>query len=377
MKKTVIRTMGLLCAGALLMSGCSMPGGGGPLQESSPQPGAEEGSGSEEGPGSEAGAGEETPSPAPQEKEENQYFLDPDTGEPYDEAAMDLIKYNIYVDLNNCIVDVMEDVDYYYSAVDFAEEFAMLEDAGLDYGYEIRSISTDPIYYAEKVTGLKPEYEELDALTEQILESMRPLVGAFNDIQDLADGGYTGKNLSDSAGEKAREYHQVVWQYAEEFYTLAYSYMDAMGRLADARIQEEEAQMLAEGRVITYNASHIITLARSMLDMAQEQGVSDENLTDLDLTGIEPLFEELTAAIDAFEEGIKDDAQVEKEGISSLIITYSLRLDYLKSGFEAMIRQVKSGEPLEDPSAGDLGSLSNIYEKLSYCVDSYNSLFVG
>ena len=53
---------------------------------------------------------------------------------------MDLIKYNYYVDLNNEIVEVFEDINNYYQVVDYTEEFALLPDSGLTYGYSIYSL---------------------------------------------------------------------------------------------------------------------------------------------------------------------------------------------------------------------------------------------
>ena len=37
---------------------------------------------------------------------------------------MELVKYNYYVDLNNDILDVLDDIDAYFLVVDYAEEFA-------------------------------------------------------------------------------------------------------------------------------------------------------------------------------------------------------------------------------------------------------------
>ena len=43
---------------------------------------------------------------------------------------MDLVKYNYYVELNNDILDILDDIDYYFEVVDYAEEFALLPDTG-------------------------------------------------------------------------------------------------------------------------------------------------------------------------------------------------------------------------------------------------------
>ena len=54
---------------------------------------------------------------------------------------MDLIKYNYYVELNNEIVKLMDDIDYYYEVVEYDEEFALIPDSGYTYGYRIRDLA--------------------------------------------------------------------------------------------------------------------------------------------------------------------------------------------------------------------------------------------
>ncbi len=59
----------------------------------------------------------------------NELGLDPET--------MDLLKFNIYVQLNNTIVEIMDDINNYFLVVDTAEEFRFREDAEYSYGYRI------------------------------------------------------------------------------------------------------------------------------------------------------------------------------------------------------------------------------------------------
>ena len=57
---------------------------------------------------------------------------------------MDLIKYNYYVELNNQLIEILNSIDYYYQVVEDAEEFSLLPDTGLTYGYRVYVIIRIP-----------------------------------------------------------------------------------------------------------------------------------------------------------------------------------------------------------------------------------------
>ena len=62
-----------------------------------------------------------------------------------DEETMDLIKYNVYIELNNDILEVLNNIDYYFVVVGDGEEFALLPDTGLTYGYRIVGLNTETL----------------------------------------------------------------------------------------------------------------------------------------------------------------------------------------------------------------------------------------
>ena len=86
-----------------------------------------------------------------------------------DEETMDLIKYNVYIELNNDILEVLNNIDYYFVVVGDGEEFALLPDTGLTYGYRIVGHFTKCGYklgqwwdmvWMEKMLGPHPEQPE-------------------------------------------------------------------------------------------------------------------------------------------------------------------------------------------------------------------------
>ena len=286
-----------------------------------------------------------------------------------DEETMDLVKYNIYVELNNTIVEILDDIDNYFLVVDTAEEFQFRDDAEYSYGYRIKGFNMDAVEDAELVYNVAPAYETLDGLVEKMLPSMREIMETFDAIDDSE---YT---YEENQYQQPKENHARLMACLEEFTTYAYEYLDQSDIIADERNAAQEAKMLEEGRLIIYNYSHMLTLASEILDEIYDQGIDDYNLTELDLTPIYPLFEEMQATAAAYGEAVNDNNQLMQESLSSRQV-YEGDWNGLIQAFEWMIKQVESGVPYEDPSHEYLGGLQHIYVVLSGKVNDYNGIFV-
>lgn len=295
---------------------------------------------------------------------------DADSGEEeIPPEQMDLIKYNYYVELNNDIVEIIDSINYYYEVVDYTEEFSLLPDTGLTYGYRIYGKNTDILDDCLQLADMDPDYGEMDTLVKEMAEPLRALMETFSDISDSSD-------YADNQYQKAKEYHAVVYANADAFIESGYAFMDAIDEMGDARIAEEEEQMKAEGNLIIYNASRAISIGREVLDAAYDQGVNDENLTDLDLTEIKALYDELVAVVADFDAATADNDQLIKESLSNSRPFDGL-YDGLIQALEWMIKQVESGTlPDLSGSGAPLGSLGHFSEVLGQCIDRYNSVFV-
>ena len=143
------------------------------------------------------------PTPAQDEPEES---LDP--------GMVDKVKYNIYVELNNKIVDVLDTMYSYYEVVEYADEFALRSDSEYTYKYDISPYNTDLLEDASYVASLEPAFETLDNLTLEIIEPLRALMDAFSDIYhdyDYAADQYAGP----------KEYHKAIQANAATFEDLA------------------------------------------------------------------------------------------------------------------------------------------------------------
>lgn len=308
-----------------------------------------------------------TSDPEPEKTSEPESTAEAEAADDYDLETMRLVKYNIYVEMNNYMVEMMDILDDYYSVVEFADEFSFVTDSEYTYKYGVHSLDSSIVDDAVTVAGMEPSFDKLDELAVQVADPMRNLMDTFSDIDhsyDFADNQYA----------KAKEFHTIIQENVESFGELSSQFMDAVSLMGAEQIAIDEQNMLDEGMLITYNCSHMITVTQALLDECYAQGVYDDNITELDLTNIRPLYDELAATVSAYEEAVNDKNQLMKESLSDSTPFSGLPNSLLQS-VEWMIRQVESQQPIEDPGREYLGGIIHIEEVLSSVIDRYNTVF--
>lgn len=300
------------------------------------------------------------PTPTQSEPEES---LDPELA--------DKIKYNIYVEMNNKIVDVLDTLYSYYKVVEYADEFALRSDSEYTYKYDISPYNTDLLEDAEYVATLEPAFETLDDLTLEIIEPLRTLMDTFSDI-------YSDYSYADDQYARPKEYHKAIQANAAIFEDLAFKYMDAVEELSIQRVEAEEKQMQEDGRLLIYGFSHAITVVKKITAECYSQGISDYNIEELNLEPIRPLYQELLDTIEAYKAAAEDNNQLMEESMSAdHAYHYGTQMDRMASAIDWMIRQVESGNPIDDPGREYLGGLIHVDAVLSDCIDLYNDAFAS
>ncbi len=286
-----------------------------------------------------------------------------------DLETMELIKYNIYIELNNYAIEVINNISSYYMVVADEEEFSLLPDTGLSYGYDISYLNTEVLDNAEAVVNEEPVFEGVDELASQLVPEMRIMMDAFNEISDAE---YT---YAENQYALPKEIHPIIQHNVSAFLSVADEYLAAVDTLSDQMVAKDEQKMVEEGRMITYYSSHAITVANEILNACTEQGVDDYNLLELDLSQIEPLYNELKLTVESYNEACSDNNQLINESLSSP--PFDGLFDSLLQAVEWMMDQVENQEPLYDPSLAQLGSIAHIGEVLSDCINRYNSVFAS
>lgn len=289
--------------------------------------------------------------------------------ETFSPEEMELIKYNYYVELNNDIVEVIDSIGYYFEVVGDQEEFTLLPDTGLTYGYRIYGKNTDIVEDCLMLADMEPVYDELDPLIKEMAEPLMDVMETLSNISNSYD-------YADNQYQKAKEYHAVIYASADKVVDLGYQFMDAIAAMGEEKIAEEEQKFLDEGRLIIYNASHALTIGKQILNVIDAQGITDETITDLDLTEIRPLYDELVKTVADFDAATSDNDQLIKESLSNSRPFDGLYESQIQA-LEWMMKQVESGRPLDLSGSGaPLGSIGHFSEVMGKCIDRYNSVFV-
>ncbi len=287
---------------------------------------------------------------------------------------MELFKYNTYVELNNQMIELCDSIYNYYLVVAEQEEFSLIQDSEYTYGYGTHYSDEDVLADALELSKMEPSFGEADQLVQNLYESTNALMETFDTI--CSSGYGAGPSYSDNQYANAKEWHNVIYTNVPVYESLCYDYFDAITALANQRAEEDRAQMLEEGRLIIYNASTAIELGRQILREVYSQEVTDANLTDLDLTNIKELYQQLQDTIADFDAAAADNDQMIKESLSNSRPFDGL-FDRLSDSVDRMIQMVESGRGIDDPGSASLGSVLFIEECLSDCIDRYNSVFVG
>ena len=247
-----------------------------------------------------------------------------------------------------------------------------------------RGIRVNALLPGSTDTGMKKEFEKMAggqdnlvkenggagrlATPQEMADPLRKLMESFSEISSM-HGAY-----ADNQYAKPKELHPVILEAAMEFGPIAYEYYDAVTVFANERAEQFREELKGEGYMIQYYASNNIDLTRKIISAIEEQDVWDENITDMDLTAVRPLYDELVASVEEFNTVCADNDQLVKESLSNSK-PFDLLFDKQLQAIEWMIQQVESGKPIEDVSLEPLGSISHVINTMNECVDRYNTVF--
>ncbi|MDE6917074.1 MAG: hypothetical protein K2P39_09805, partial [Lachnospiraceae bacterium] len=146
MKKKHVVKAGCLAASLLCMSllaGCSGKGSNGSAENTMNNSTVQNNTAAS----ADSAGQEETDAPADTETAE--------TDETYDLETMEIIKYNIYIEMNNYMVEMLEILDDYYSVVEYADEFALIPDSEYTYKYGVHSLNSSIVEDALSVASME------------------------------------------------------------------------------------------------------------------------------------------------------------------------------------------------------------------------------
>ncbi len=223
--------------------------------------------------------------------------------------------YNSYIEVNNFMLGrVSDSLERYFNYVDIEqEEFALL-DPDYDY-FDCYSLSEYNIEEVENTYALASGKSDKSALDEAYLEmypSLSLVISTLNDIETYTEM----KSYLDDDYQKAKEFHETLMGALVEYVDAGDQFMAELDIVASERQEKAYEQMKEEGLEVFYAMNRVLDLANDIEDELYEQGVWDENILDMDLEKIQPLYDEFIENVDALIAYDGDEEKLAAEGIS-------------------------------------------------------------
>lgn len=295
-----------------------------------------------------------------------------ESAESFDESTEQEL-YNLYINVNNMMMGrIYDSLDRYFKYVDFQEEFTLLDD-----WYDCYSVDylMDDVESAYELASSKPEKSELD---EAYLALYTPLTELMNTLTEIYD--YTDmKSYLDDDFAKGKELHAKLWSAFGEYEERGELFMDKLSEEEEIRNEATKKEMLDNGYEAFYAVVSVIDSAQAIEEELYEQGITDDNILDMDMEKIQPLYDEFTSNVEMVLEYSKDEDKLREEGIpvnSAYWGTFISSMRDTKTSMTEVLAKVKAGEPLNEfdtmiTMTGEC-SIASFQEGISSMINDYN-----
>lgn len=284
--------------------------------------------------------------------------------------------YNVYIDINNEMVDYFNTViASYFDYVDFQEEFVLSQD---DY-WCMSNISTfyDDMETANELLEKKSEKDALDQAYAKLYPVMLKLAETIDAVAEYTDMKY----YLDDDYAKGAEYHAIIWETYNQYEPLADQFMDELSIAADARSRAEMEMLKAEGYEATYALVKMISTAQEIQSAIYAQDIDDYNVLSLDIEALQPLYDQYVEEVQTVLDFMKDEDAMYAEGFAVTSSAYNMLEDSIKNAkialtdlFERVKKQEQPEEYELDSEFATDGTIRNFDECVSDVIDKYNRL---
>lgn len=319
---------------------------------------------------SEAGSEEENTQEAEETQEGDR------TVEKAESEEVNYDKYNAYIEVNNMMLDRLDLViGSYFEDVEFQEEFVLIEEE-----YWCNSLGDyylDILDAAYEYTEQKPEYPGLDAAYRELYPVAYELIQVLDEVHEYTDM----KSYLDDDYAKGKELHAVIWEKINLYFALGETFMNELDAVANEQTALDLATYQEAGYMAHYYAMKTLLTAQEIQAAIYAQGVTDENLIELDIEALQPLYDQFVAEIEECLKYFNDEEQMAAEGwYYDTSDFYTSALKDTKVALSELFQRVKEQEPLTEmdwmvhDSIPRSGTISNFESELSGLIEEYNRL---
>lgn len=285
--------------------------------------------------------------------------------------------YNAHVDLYNSTLTSIDDaLNRYFRYVEFQEEFVHTNDT-----YFTNSFIENDFKRIEKINNMLANKSERSALDDAFLALDAPLTELMTMLNEIYE--YTNmKSYLDDDYAKGAEQHALLWGMLEPYQNIAWTYSDALTTESDRRQMESLEEMKEDGYEILYAVNLTIISAQAIQNELYAQGINDDNMIEMDLTIIEPLYQEFIENVDLVLSYKDNEEQLSKEGLTSFTSlnwsTFVSSMEDTRSSLAKVMDKARRQEPLSQSdrmiSMPGNTSLVSFSGGVSAMIDNYNRM---
>lgn len=263
-------------------------------------------------------------------------------------------KYNLYVGVHNELLSFEKSAGDYFEDAGAEAQFKKPSGSVSINLYQIPTL----IQKIKKATEAKPKWNELDKAAEGLLPIFEELAPLAQDMKAYFDGkDYTSDNY-----KKAQEYHTKFLEIIKKYDQAVAPFRTAMDKKVAEQKKSEAKMYQKEERMISYNRMMIMNTAEEVLAEIRNQKLNGANVTTGDVTKFKALQEKLIKIASEYQNAIRDQKYLEKEGIKD---NSGIKVNGLNSfmnetnDFKAAL--VSLIERIETKKAVDQNTLSNSF----------------
>lgn len=282
--------------------------------------------------------------------------------------------YNAYIEVNNFMVSRLQDsLDRYFDKVAFQKDFAPS-----DLDYDCLTMLNSQFENLEKAITLAEKKSERNSLDEAFLAmypSLNTLMTTLNEIEEYTEArAYLKDNYA-----KGAEYHSALWSALTEYEETSVVFETLLGETAAERNAVQLERMKEEGLLAFYAINMALSSAQAIDEELYRQEITNDNIIEMDLEAIKPLFEEFCGYVDEVLAYSEDGEQLRTEGISTKTVNWYLFINSMedtRKSITSLIRHAEEQRPLSqtDTMINFVGnsSVESFELGISDMIDNYN-----
>ncbi|WP_090673231.1 YiiG family protein [Paenibacillus tianmuensis] len=292
--------------------------------------------------------------------------------------AMEVEKYNAYVNLNNYMTSRFDQVlnDYFEKLGD--GEQPIIEK---NFSFTMLSITAsnktdlnNQFGFAEKT----PAFSAVDPTVVKLKPVMNDLIVILSEAHDY----YETKGYVDDNFAKSKELHTKIVKAKDAYYAAANEFLKAMTSLGAENRQKSLKKYQEQDEQIRYSALKFLADAEALSAEMEGQGVTAANILDLNMDKYKAKYDVLLEDFKNLSQHVQDDSRVKKEELDiHSLKRYVDEAKNVKVAASEIIERVNKKEKVSDFDLKNRffvenreGTPEKFSKTLSTAIDNYNRM---